>query len=49
MRIIVTKRWIYELAADEQGVPVEEYFAGVTLPETIKCAKVYDTADGSAW
>jgi hypothetical protein len=46
MRVIVTKRRIYELASDEQGVPVEEYFAGVTLPETIKGAKVYDTVDG---
>jgi hypothetical protein len=47
-RVIVTKHRIYHLAADTQGVPVEEYFAGVTLPEPLKDsgAKVYDTADG---
>jgi len=28
-RVIVTKHRIYELAADAQGVPVEDYFAGV--------------------
>src|SRR5438128_1399373 len=46
MRVIVTKRKSYGLALDKQGVPVEEYFAGVTLPETIKGAKVYGTVDG---
>ena len=32
MRVIVTKHRIYELASDEQGVQVEQYFTGVTLP-----------------
>jgi len=47
-RVIVTKHRTYKLAADAQGVPVEKYFAGVTLPEPIKGsgAKVYETADG---
>jgi hypothetical protein len=47
-RVIVTKHRIYELPSDAQGVPVEEYFAGVTLPEPLKGsgAKVYETADG---
>jgi hypothetical protein len=48
MRVIVTKYRIYELAADEQGVPVEQYFTGATLPTPLKGsgAKVYDTSDG---
>jgi hypothetical protein len=48
MRVIVTKYRIYELAPDEQGVPVEQYFAGVALPAPLKGsgAKVYDTGDG---
>jgi hypothetical protein len=48
MRVIVTKHRIYELASDEQGVPVEQYFTGVTLPAPLpgSGAKVYDTADG---
>jgi hypothetical protein len=48
MRVIVTKYRLYELAADEQGVPVEQYFAGATLPTPLKDshAKVYDTRDG---
>jgi hypothetical protein len=39
---------IYELASDEQGVPVEQHFTGVTLPAPLpgSGAKVYDTADG---
>jgi hypothetical protein len=32
MRTIITKHRIYELPADAQGVPVEEYFRGVTEP-----------------
>jgi hypothetical protein len=48
MRVIVTKHRIYELAPDEHGVPVEQYFAGATLPTPLKGsgAKVYDTSDG---
>ena len=48
MRRIVTKYRVYELASDEQGVPVEQYFAGVTLPAPLEGsgAKVYDTPDG---
>jgi hypothetical protein len=47
-RVIVTKHRIYALASDQQGVPGEEYFTGVTLlaPLTGSGAKVYDTADG---
>ncbi len=45
-RVIVTKHKVYELAADAQGVPVEEYFAGGTLPEPLSGAKVCKTADG---
>jgi hypothetical protein len=48
MRVIITKYRIYELAADEQGVPVEQYFANAALPPPLKDsgAKVYDTMDG---
>jgi hypothetical protein len=48
MRVIVTKRRIYELTPDAQGVPVEQYFAGATLPTPLKGsgAKVYETSDG---
>lgn len=47
-RVIVTKHRIYELGSNEEGVPVEEYFPGVTLPEPLKGsgAKVYHTAGG---
>ena len=47
-RIIRTKYKTYELAPDHQGIPAEEFFAGVDLPEPIKGsgAKVYHTADG---
>ena len=47
-RRIRTKYKTYELPPDAQGVPVEEYFVGVTLPEPLKGsgAKVYETADG---
>ena len=48
MRVIVTKYKIYELNPDERGVPVEQYFTGVTLPAPLKGsgAKVYQTQDG---
>jgi hypothetical protein len=48
MRVIVTKYRTYELAPDEQGVPVEQYFPGATLPIPLKGsgAKVYETRDG---
>lgn len=48
VRAIVTKHSTYRLAAREQGIPAEEFFAGVELPEPIKGsgAKVYRTADG---
>jgi hypothetical protein len=47
-RQIVTKHRIYELPADAQGVPVEEYFPDITLPlpEPLRGAKVYETSDG---
>lgn len=47
-RIIRTKQKLYELPIDQQDIPVEEYFAGVDLPELIKASgsKVYHTADG---
>ena len=48
MRVVVTKYRTYELAPDQQGVPVEQYFPGVTLPIPLKGsgAKVYETRDG---
>ena len=48
MRVIVTKHRTYRLASREQGVAVEDYFAGVELPQPIKGsgAKVYHTANG---
>jgi hypothetical protein len=45
-RQIVTKHRIYELAPNAQGVPIEDYFPGVTWPEPFTGAKVYDTGDG---
>jgi hypothetical protein len=32
LRVIVTKSKTYRLALTEQGIPVEDYFAGVELP-----------------
>jgi hypothetical protein len=48
VRVIFAKYRTYLLAPDEQGVPVEQYFKGIDLPEPIKGsgAKVYQTADG---
>ena len=48
VRVIFTRYRTYLLAPDEQGVPVEQYFQGIDLPEPIKGsgAKVYQTADG---
>jgi hypothetical protein len=48
MRVIRTKYRVYELARDEQGIPVEEYFPDMILPEPLtgSGAKVYHTADG---
>jgi hypothetical protein len=43
-RVIVTKYRTYELPADAQSVP--KYFAGVTLPEPLSRATVYETSDG---
>jgi len=45
-RVIVTKRRIYRLAPEQEGVPVETYLPGAILPEILKGAKVYQTEDG---
>ena len=45
-RVIVTKRRIYRLAPEQEGVPVETYFPGAILPEMLKGAEVYQTEDG---
>jgi hypothetical protein len=48
-RQIITKRRIYEIAADAEGVPIVEYFKGLKLemlPPECAQAKVYQTADG---
>jgi len=42
-RVIVTKRRIYRLAPEQEGVPVETYFPGAILPEMLKGAEVYQT------
>jgi len=42
-RVIVTKRRIYRLAPEQEGVPVETYFPGAILPEMLKGATVYQT------
>ena len=42
-RVIVTKRRIYRLAPEQEGVPVETYLPGAILPEILKGAKVYQT------
>jgi hypothetical protein len=31
---------------DQPGIPAEEYFAGMDLPEQLKTATVYETPDG---
>jgi hypothetical protein len=37
MRAIITKHgWVYELAPDQQGIPVDDHFPGVSLPEPLK-------------
>jgi hypothetical protein len=47
-RTIITKHGrIYELDPNQQGIPVDEYYPGVTLPAALKGAKVYDTKDGT--
>jgi hypothetical protein len=46
-RVIVTKYRTYELAADAQGVPVEEYWPDIKMTDWLKGAKVYQTQDGS--
>jgi hypothetical protein len=46
-RVIITKYGTYELAPDQHGTPIEEYFPDVkSWPEGMKGAKVYETADG---
>ena len=47
-RVIITKYRTFKLPAAAQGVPVADYFLGVTLPEPLRRsgAKVYETSDG---
>lgn len=45
-RAIVSKRKIYYAPKWQEGQPVEEALSGVTLPESLKGAKLYQTEDG---
>jgi hypothetical protein len=36
-RVILTKHWVYELAPDVRGVPVENDFSGQALELLQKC------------
>jgi hypothetical protein len=46
VRIIQTKYTTYVLPASVKGIPITEYFPGVTFPEPMKGGKVYQTEDG---
>ena len=45
-RIIVTKRRTYELEPDAPGVPLQDRYPGLTLPDRLKDAKIYQTPNG---
>jgi hypothetical protein len=46
IRVIYTKYKTHLLPADQPGIPAQEYFAGIDLPEQLKTATVYETPDG---
>ena len=45
-KYIYTKRRVYRLPRDAEGIPVEEAFPGAEMPAFLKGALVYDTPRG---
>ena len=45
-KYIYTKRHVYRLPRDAQGIPIEEVYPGAEMPAFLKGALVYDTPRG---
>lgn len=45
-RVIVTKRRTYGLGPDAAGIPLQERYPGLKLPDRLKDARIYQTPDG---
>ena len=43
---VITKRKTYHLTEGQEGQPVEEAFPDAKIPESLKGAKLYQTAEG---